>query len=334
MRRISRCLLAVVLTAGLAATSRAADVDPLLPKETEYVVHMNFKQMLDSDIMKKYAMGQIKQALQGEDLKGVLDTLGLDPLKDIEKATMGVWMKGEETNMVGVIKGKFDTKKMYDGVKDLSAKAKDKVELITESVDGKDVTLVKMTQDSGKPAFLTVADDSTVLLGSEKKYAVAALTAFNKKEKAKLSKELTALVLKQDDKASMYFCGVTEGKLKDIPASSFDGLKQVGVDGEKMKEQLEKMNTVAVTLNVGKELKFTAIMGMKDADAAEEFNGTLDKLVDTAKTFLPLIANQPKNKALVDDLTKSLGVKAKDKDVTLSFALTAKAIGDLAGSDE
>lgn len=334
MRRISRCLLAVVMTAGLAATTRAADVDPLLPKETEYVVHMNFKQMLESDIMKKYAMGQIKQALQGEDLKGVLDTLGLDPLKDLEKATLGVWMKGEETSMVGVIKGKFDTKKMYDGAKELAAKAKDKVELVTESVDGKDVTLVKMTQDSGKPAFLTVADDSTVLLGSEKKYAVAALTAFNKKEKAKLSKELTALVLKQDDKASMYFCGVTEGKLKDIPASSFDGLKQVGVDGEKMKEQLEKMNTVAVTLNVGKEVKFTAIMGMKDADAAEEFNGTLDKLVDTAKTFLPLIANQPKNKALVDDLTKSLGVKAKDKDVTLSFALTAKAIGDLAGSDE
>jgi hypothetical protein len=334
MRRISRCLLAVVMTAGLAATARAADVEPLLPKETEYVVHMNFKQMLDSDIIKKYAMGQIKQALQGEDLKGVLDTLGLDPLKDIEKATLGAWGKGEEMNVVGVIKGKFDTKKMYDGVKDLAAKAKDKVELVTESVDGKDVTLIKMTQDSGKPAFLTVADDSTVLLGSEKKYAVAALTAFNKKEKAKLTKELTALVLKQDDKASMYFCGVTEGKLKDLPASSFDGLKQVGVDGEKMKEQLEKMNTVAVTLNVGKEVKFTAIMGMKDADAAEEFNGTLDKLVDTAKTFLPLLANQPKNKALIDDLTKSLGVKAKDKDVTLSFALTAKAIGDLAGSDE
>ncbi len=334
MRRISRCLLAIVLTAGLAATARAADVDPLLPKETEYVVHMNFKQMLDSDIIKKYAMGQIKQALQGEDLKGVLDTLGLDPLKDIEQATLGVWMKGEETNMVGVIKGKFDTKKMYDGAKDLATKAKDKVEIVTESVDGKDVTLVKMTQDSGKPAFLTVADDSTVLLGSEKKYAVAALTAFNKKEKAKLTKELTALVLKQDDKASMYFCGITEGKLKDLPASSFDGLKQVGVDGEKMKEQLEKMNTVAVTLSVGKEVKFTAIMGMKDADAAEEFNGTLEKLVDTAKTFLPLLANDKKNKAIIGDLTKTLGVKAKDKDVTLSFALTAKAIGDLAGSDE
>ncbi len=334
MRRISRSLLAVVMVAGLAATARAADVNPLLPKETEYVVHMNFKQMMDSDIVKKYAMGQIKQALQGEDLKGILDTLGLDPLKDLEQATIGAWGSGEETNVVGVVKGKFDTKKMYDGVKDLSAKAKDKVEVVTEKVDDKEVTLVKLTQDSGKPMFLTVADDSTILLASEKKFATAALTAFNKKEKAKVSKELTALVLKQDEKASMFFCGVTEGKLKDVPAATFDGLKQVGIDGEKMKEQLEKMNTVAVTLNVGKEVKFTAIMGMKDADAAEEFNGTLEKIVDTAKTFLPLLGGQmPKAKALIKDL-ESLSVKAKDKDVTLSFALTAKAIGDLAGTDE
>ncbi len=335
MRRISRCLLAVVMAAGLAAPARAADVNPLLPKETEYVVHMNFKQMMDSDIIKKYAMGQIKQALQGEDLKGILDTLGLDPLKDLEQATIGAWGSGEEMNVVGVVKGKFDAKKMFDGVKELSGKAKDKVEVVTEKVDDKEVTLVKLTQDSGKPMFLTVADDSTILLASEKKLATDALTAFNKKEKAKVNKALTALVLKQDEKASMYFCGVTEGKLKDVPASTFDGLKQVGIDGEKMKEQLEKMNTVAVTLNVGKEVKFTAIMGMKDADSAEEFNGTIEKLVDTIKTFLPLLGGQqPKAKALIGDLTKSLGVKAKDKDVTLSFALTAKAIADLAGGDE
>lgn len=335
MRRISRCLLAVVLTAGVVASTRAADVEPLLPKDTEQVVHMNFKQMLDSDIIKKYAMGQIKQTLQGEDVKAILDSLGLDPLKDLDQATVGLWGKGEEMNYVGVVKGKFNAKKLFDAAKAEADKNKDKVEIITETVDGKEITLVKMTQDSGKPAFLTVADDSTILLGSEKKFATSALAAFNKKEKAKLGKELTALLLKQDDKASMYFVAITEGKMKDIPAGAFDGLKQVGVDGDKMKEQLEKMNNVAVTLNLGKEVKFTAVAGMKDADSAEEFSGTLDKLVDTAKTFLPLLGGQqPKAKTVIDDLTKTLGVKAKDKEVTLTFALTAKAIGDLAGSDE
>lgn len=336
MRRMSRCLFAVVVLAtGFAASARAADVDPMLPKESEYVMNMNFKQMMDSDIIKKYAMGQIKQALAGEDVKALLETFGVDPLKDLEKATMGFWGSGEDMQYVGVVKGKFDSKKLFDGVKGLAAKEKDKIEIITEKADDKDVTLVKVTQDSGKPMFLTVADDTTILLASEKKFATGALTAFNKKEKAKLSKELTALVLKQDDKASMYMCGVTEGKLKDIPAGSFDGLKQLGIDGDKMKEQVEKMSSFAVTLNVGKEVKMSAVMSMKDADAAEEFNGTLEKIVDTAKTFLPLLGGQqPKAKALIDDLTKSLGTKAKDKDVTLSFALTAKAIGDLAGSDE
>ena len=335
MRRISRCLLAVVLTAGVVASTRAADVEPLLPKETEQVVHMNFKQMLDSDIIKKYAMGQIKQALQGEDVKAILASVGLDPLKDIEQATMGLWGKGEEMNVVGVVKGKFDAKKLFEAAKAQSDKNKDKVEIVTESIDGKDVTLVKMTQDSGKPVFLTVADESTILMGSEKKYATAALAAFNKKEKAKLSKELTALLLKQDDKASMYYVAITEGKMKDIPAGQFEGLKQVGVDGDKMKEQLEKMKSVAVTLNLGKEVKFSAVANMKDADSAEEFSGTMDKLVDTAKTFLPLLGGQqPKAKSLIEDLTKTIAVKAKDKDVTLSFTLTAKAIGDLAGNDE
>lgn len=335
MRRVSHCLLALVLTAGVAASARAAEVEPLLPKETEQVVHANFKQMLDSDIIKKYAMGQIKQALQGEDVKGMLEALGLDPLKDIESASAGLWGKGEETNAVGVIKGKFDAKKLFDAAKAEADKNKDKVEIVTEKADDKEVTLVKMTQGEGKPTYLTVADDKTILFSTDKKFALAALNGFNKKEKAKLSKELTALVLKQDEKASLYYCAVTEGMVKDLPAGAFDGLKNVGVDGEKMEEQVKKMQTIAVTINLGKEVKFSAVAGMKDADAAEEFTGTLDKLLDTAKTFLPLVGGQQANlKTLIDDLTKSIGVKAKDKDVTLSFQLSAKAISDAAGKDE
>ncbi|MCU0703161.1 MAG: hypothetical protein MUF18_04130 [Fimbriiglobus sp.] len=335
MRRFSRSLLALVLTTAVAATTRAAEVEPLLPKDTEQVVHMNFKQMLDSDIMKKYAMGQLKQALQGEDIKKVLETLGLDPLKDIERATMGIWTKEADTNVLGVIKGKFDTKKLYEGAKAFSADSQAKMELLTESVDGKDVTLVKMTGDNGKPGYLTVADESTILVGTEKKIAIDALASFNKKEKAKLSKELTALLLKQDDKASMYLAAVTEGKLKDIPEESLEALSNIGLDPKKLKGQLEKMSTVSVTLNMGKEVKLAAVMGMKDADAAEDFNGTLDKLVETAKVFLPLAVNRfPQGKTMIDDLTKTLGVKTKDKDVTLSLSLTAQAIGDLAGKDE
>ena len=335
MRRVSRLLFAAVLLVGGASAARAAEVEPLLPKETEQVVHVNFKQMLDSDIVKKYALGQLKQAMQGADVKDKLEALGLDPLKDIDQATVGLWGGVEDMSLVGVLKGRFDAKKLFDAAKVESDKNKDKVKIVTEKAGEKEVTLIKFENENGKPAFITVADEKTILIGTDKKLALAAVEGFNGKAKAALGKELTALLLKQDEKASLFYAGVTKGKFKDIPASQFDGLKNIGVDGEKFKEQLERMETAAVTVNVGKEIVFTAVMGMKDADSAQDFNTTLDKLVDTAKTFLPLLGGQqPKAKTFIDDLTKTLGVKAKDKDVTLNFTLSSKAIGDAIGTDE
>jgi hypothetical protein len=326
---------AVLLVGGVTATARAAEVTPLLPKETEQVVHVNFKQMLDSDIVKKYALGQIKQAMQGADVKDKLEALGLDPLKDIDTATMGFWGGTADMSLVGVVKGRFDAKKMFEAAKVEADKNKDKIKILTEKAGEKEVTLIKFENENGKPAFFTVADDSTILIGTDKKLALAAVEAFNAKAKAALTKELTALVLKQDEKASLFYAGVVKGKFKELPAAGFDGLKNVGIDGEKFKEQLEKMDTAAVTMNLGKEMTFSAVMGMADADAAQDFNTTLDKLVDTAKTFPPLLGGQqPKFKTVIDDLTKTLGTKAKDKDVTLKFSLTAKAIADAAGVEE
>ena len=48
---------------------------------------------------------------------------------------------------------------------------------------------------------------------------------------AEQAKDLAALVLKQDEKASMFMCGVTEGKLKDIPDIN---VPVPGIDGEKI----------------------------------------------------------------------------------------------------
>lgn len=338
MNRLTRCCLVAAFLAAAVTSARAAEVDALLPKETEQVVFVNFKQVLDSDIVKKYAMGQIKQAMAGEDVKAYLEAAGLDPMKDIDKATVGFWgSTGDDMKAVGVLRGKFDAKKLFDSAKAQADMEKGKVEIITEKVDGAEVVLVKFINegDKEKGFYVNVADSATLIGATSKKLALDAVASFNKKEKAKLSKELTALVLKQDEKASMFYCMITEGKFKDVPAEGFNGLKQVGVDGEKLKEQLEKMNTMSITVRVGKEIKLDAIMGMKDADSAEEFNGSLGKLIDTANTFLPFIGNmQPKAKGLIDDLTKTLKAKAKDKDVTLTLALQAESIGSAMGKDE
>src|SRR4051812_38545667 len=115
MSRLTRFGLATAFAFALAApAARAVEPDKLLPADADTVTYVNVKQLVDSDVIKKYALEQIKQALAGQEAKKLLEQMGLDPLKDIEK----VWIGSEGTsaeNMKAlvVIHGKFDTEKLF-----------------------------------------------------------------------------------------------------------------------------------------------------------------------------------------------------------------------------
>ena len=92
MKFVTRlALTAMLVTSGLSAPVRAAEPDPLLPKDTTAVIYVNFRQVLESDMVKKYAIEQFKQGLEGEEAQKVLKGLGLDPLKDIDRLIVGMW---------------------------------------------------------------------------------------------------------------------------------------------------------------------------------------------------------------------------------------------------
>jgi len=329
MNRLSRFLIVAVFAAGMAPAVRAAEVDALLPSETEQIVHVNVKQILESDIIKKFALGQIKQGLEGNDAQKFLKEIGLDPLKDIDSLSVGLWGKDKDNmNTLGVIRGSFDAEKVFAAAEKAAKDMADKVSIVEEG----DYKLIKFINKDGKPGFAAVADNKTVLVGSDKKLVAASLTAAIKKVKPTLSKELTALLLKQDDKASMFACGVTEGKLKDIPDIN---VPVPGIDGDKIKDGLQKMNSVSVTINLGKEIALDISMGMKDADAADDFGATVAKLTDTVKTFLPLLGmQQPNAGELIKNVSDTLKSKVKDKDITLSVKITAEAIGKASGKSD
>ena len=326
MNRLSRMVMIAAFIAGLPAAGRTAEVDPLLPPETEQIVFMNVKQILGSDIIKKFALGQIKQTLEGNDAQKFLKEIGLDPLKDIDTVNVGVWGQDKENmNTLAVVRGTFDAEKLFAAAEKASKENADKVSIVEEG----DYKLVKFVNKDGKPGYAAVADNKTVLIGSDKKIVAGGLTAAIKKVKPTLSKQLAALLLKQDEKASMFACGVTEGKLKDIPDIN---VPVPGIDGDKLKDGLQKMNTMSMTVNLGKEINLDIVIGMKDADAADDFGVTVGKLTDTVKTFLPLAGMQNPNAGdLIKDITDSLKSKVKDKDISLTVKVTAEAIGKATG---
>jgi hypothetical protein len=329
---IRRLFLAATLTAGLtmSAPARAAEIDTLLPSETESVIFVNVKQILASDIVKKYALGQLKQMIESnDDAQKMLKDLGIDPMKDIDRVTAGTWGKDkDDMNVVAIVRGKFDLTKLMAAAEKEAKTNGDKLAVI---VEGK-YKLIKFTNErSPKPFYASAADDATIVAGTDKKFVINALAAAAEKTKPSVKKELAQLLLKMDEKASMYTCGTVDGTKVELPPN----MNIPGVDGAKLAKQLEKMTNLSFTVRITDEFIMDGTVGMKDGDAADDFGDTLNQLIGTVKGFLPLVSmQQPKFKPLADEVGKSLKSKVKDKEVTLMLKISADSIDKAAGGGD
>ena len=339
MKLVTRlALTAMLVSAGLTSSVRAAEPDPLLPKETTNIIYVNFRQVLDSGLVKKFAMEKMKQAFEGEEAQKVLTELGLDPLKDIDRMTMGTWGKGpEDANFAGVIRGKFDPLKLF---KALEAEVKKKPDKIKFVKNGK-YTLVKAVNEDAQPGqpkevYGAVADDKTIVFGSSEKNVIDALgRAEDGTTKTELSNAMTKLMLKMDEKATMYMCGLgIHATTKEVPQLP-PQLGQVFDDPERLAKQLANMDSMSITINVNEDISFEMSAGMKDSDSATEMGGMMEDLVGKAKAFLPFIGgSQPQMKPLTDEIGKTLKTKTKDKDVIISLKISGKAIGAAVNKDD
>ncbi len=331
MSRIARfAMIALFSMVGIPA-GRAAEVDNLLPQETEFVIQINVKQLLESDIVKKYFSAKLKMEFEKKEAQKVLTDLGLDPLKDIERVTIGMWGKDKESfKGMFIVRGTFDAKKIMDAAQSFARDTPDKFTIVKEE----ELELIQFTGSDGKPGYIAVIEGKPIIAGTDKKSVAAAVAAHTDKAKPALGKELAAIVHKQDAKASLFMCGIVEGKITEVPGD-FGQLKPLGVDGEKIKAGIIAMKTFGMTANIGAEVKLSMKLGMKDNDSADDFGAEITKLVTAAKTFLPLAAgSKPNYKSLIDDITATLSTVSKDRDIIVAVKLTAAAIGTAVGAEE
>src|ERR1700722_18043632 len=145
MTHLYRLFLGAVLVAGLSSTTaRAAEPDKLLPSWSELVLQVNVRQILDSDITKKYALEQLKQLLDGNDVKKILSELGLDPLKDIDQLVVGgAGTNKDDAKFIVIVHGKFNTDKL---AKAAEAQTKREPDKFSKLVEG-DTTIYKLQFD-------------------------------------------------------------------------------------------------------------------------------------------------------------------------------------------
>ena len=364
MTRFRKLLLAAIAAVACAPAARAAEVDPLLPKEAEQVIFINFKQLLGCDLVTRLMVPKVAEVLKKGEAEAVIEALGIDPYKDISDVTIALWeqdakalpsaepepaqpvkpqpaqpepgqptqpgtrrTQGPGQNVVAIVRGKFDPRKLWKAAGEFSTKYPDLVTIVTE--DG--LKMVK-AGDRDRPLYVLVADEKTLIAATSPTQLADCLKAKTAKAKAALNRELAALILRQDGKASMYMCQLLEGKLARTPLK---GAKIPGVDGESFGEQLGHILSFSLTARVGKDISLEVTAGMKNADAAEGFGVTVGKMLDLAKTFLPLAAVQlPKAARLTEDVTKTVKHEVKKSDVVVTVKLSPEGLALALGEDE
>lgn len=326
MMRLMRLGLAAAIAVAFAApAAHAAEPDKLLPSDSDTIYYVNVKQLIDSDIIKKYALEQIKQALAGQDAKKLLEELGLDPLKDIDKVWAGSSGK-DQSDMRGlvVVHGKFDPDKLFKAAEAATKKDGDKFSMIKDG----GTTMFKYQPEQGNPVYGTVVDDATVIAGTDKKIIAAALKQNEDKKKSPVSAELTALAKKVDDKTSLFVGAAVKGK--------FDNVKfpqQLPIDLSGLEKALPKTETMSIVIKVGTDINLEVVMGMKDDDAAADMGDAMAKAIDGIKGLVPILAAaEPKAKPLVD-VVKTVKTDVKKKDVTITGKVTGDNLGKMINPD-
>lgn len=326
MRRLSRVLLGAALIVGVltanSPTTRAAEPDKLLPAEADTVVSVNIKQILDTDIIKKYALEQLKQALDGQDAKKLLTEIGLDPLKDIDRVVVGANFKSPaDIKYLMIVHGNFDPDRLYKAAEKQSKVDADRFAMIKDG----DTVVFKYTPENGEnPVYGTVVNDKTVIAASDRKMIANALKAAEAGKKAPIKTELADLVKRMDEKSSVYACGLTKGKFDEfkLPPGG-----NIPVDLTTIMKLLPSTESLAVAVKIGADVSVDVTLGMKDNDAADEMRNALDELIKQVKPLAALAgAAQPQAKPLTDILN-TVKTSAKDKDVTVSGKVTSANIG-------
>ncbi|HEV3438881.1 MAG TPA: hypothetical protein VG122_16055 [Gemmata sp.] len=329
MTHLHRLVVATVLIAGsVTATARAAEPDKLLPATTEGVLQVNVRQILDSDIAKKYALEQLKQVLDGQDAKKLLADIGLDPLKDIDQLVIGTSGSNKgDVKYLMILHGKFTPDKLYLAAEAQAKKDPDKFSMIKEG----NTIFFKYQPDSDTPVYGTVVDEKTVIASSDKKLITNALTAAKNNQAATLNKDLVALLKKMDDKASVYAAGVVKGKFDEL---QIPGGGNLPVDLSAFQNLLPKIETMAVSVNVKADVHIEMTLGMKDDDAAGDFRSAFDDLLKQIKPLAQIFgAAEPRAKPL-GDILGTIKSTTRNKDVVITGKVTGANIGKMVNPND
>jgi hypothetical protein len=325
--------LLVAVAAGLAATpARAGLLDPCLPDDSELVLTVNVRQLLDSPLVKKHGLQKAREALKDADqVEAVLKELGFDPFKDLERVTLASPGGTEKDRGLLILRGTFNLDKFKAKGEEAARDYPDylKVHKVPVGAGATQVVYEVTPPDADAPIFVALPGKDTLLASPGKDYVVDAVKKVARKAKPALqNKDMQALLEKLDEKQSV------------AVATLGSALTKGGATPAPVKNLFDKVEAVGGGLTVGEDLKVEFALAAKTAEGARELNDSIDKGLKQALALLSLVASNVDDKGLKQalnptlEVVKTLRVSTKGKVVTLKGRVSADVLEDALKKDE
>ncbi len=309
----SVCFVVALLIAGIWSSASAADPARFFPAETDIVISLNVRQLLDSPLVKQNALDLIKTTLAAnKSLGGAISALGLDPLTDFDRVSIGMGLDDiSSPKAVAVIDGKFDVKKITDVIE---AQAKENPKQYgVEVVGGKTIYKIA-TPKQPVPMYLATISSSVLVFASVKEQLGDAFAAADGTRKPVIKSEVVDLLSKADSKSSLFIVAVTKGKLEALPLP----------DAE-IKKLLDQIQTVSVDLKIEKDARLEMVLGTPGTDQAKKIHEIVGGGLELIKLQMKVaLASQPDLQPLLE-LSNSLAAAQKDKSVVITGQLSSEA---------
>jgi hypothetical protein len=308
-----RCLLAVCL-AALPVAARGADPVPYLPAETDAVLTIQARQVVESDLGKKVGADLLKELLEiVKPAAAAVRATGLDPLRDFEVVTVGMDLKNTSPpKPFALMEGNFDSKKVEANIAAYMKEHPDHVTAV--NVGGKAAYKVA----GAKPAetmYAAVLDDTKLVVAPSENDLSGAFAAAAGGRKPVISRELAGLLAAQKPTAPIFLRAWVKGR--------FDN---VNLPNEKLKAAVQGVDWATVAVAVTKDLSVLANLNTPDAASAQKLSDLLGGVIGLVRLQLLAAAEDQPELRPVADLLKATRVGANGKTVWAYGIVKGEAI--------
>jgi len=295
-----------LLALCVAAPSRAAEPDKLVPGDAEVVMVVNVRQILGSPLVKKYALEQLKAAVKAnEQAQKTFEATGLDPLTDVDRVAITKAAGGNDKVLV-VVRGHFDPEKVQAAAADFAEKEPRKLKISRE--DGVRVYELKT---ENKPAFAAFAGKGALVISPSKEYTLDAVKNAGK-ERAELNKEMQTALDKVSGKESVWWAVVITEEMK----------RQMRKNPQTA-ELAPKLESTTGNINLTEDARISLQVHTTDPKAA----GLIKQKINEAKPLLAVLGQANEELApVVNELVENLKVTTQKNTVRVDLDITQEMI--------